>query len=76
MTFCGSTRCACDRAKLVIEVDGSQHAQPDAMEYDRIRTMTLESIELVVLRFTNAEVEKDFAQVCGMIEKAVQERAN
>ena len=64
----------CDRAKLVIEVDGSQHAQPGAREYDRIRTLTLESIELAVLRFTNAEVEKDFANVCKMIEQAVRER--
>jgi len=64
----------CDRAKLVIEIDGSQHAQPDAREYDRIRTLTLESIELMVLRFTNAEVENDFAYVCEEIEQTVRGR--
>ncbi|MDR2687094.1 MAG: endonuclease domain-containing protein [Oscillospiraceae bacterium] len=66
----------CDRAKLVIELDGSQHARPDALEYDRIRTLTLESIELAVLRFTNAEVDNDFAYVCRTIEQALQERVN
>ena len=64
----------CDRAKLVIEVDGSQHATPDAREYDRIRTLTLEGIELTVLRFTNTEVDNGFAQVCEMIEQAIRKR--
>jgi len=64
----------CDKAKLVIEVDGSQHTMPDAREYDQIRTLTLEGIELTVLRFTNAEVDSSFAQVCAKIEQTVQKR--
>jgi len=65
----------CDGAKLVIEVDGSQHARPDAREYDWMRTLTLEGIELAVLRFTNAEVENEFMYVCERIDRAVRDRA-
>jgi len=64
----------CDKAKLVIEVDGNQHTQPDAQEYDQIRTLTLEGIELTVLRFTNAQVDNHFAQVCETIEQAIRKR--
>ena len=33
----------CHQAKLVVELDGSQHCDPEAIEYDRKRTAYLES---------------------------------
>ena len=46
----------CPRAKLVIEVDGSQHFSDEMTEYDRIRNDYLSSLGLRVLRFTNIDV--------------------
>ena len=44
----------CDKAKLVIELDGSQHYEGNAPEYDAVRTEYLEKVEkLTVLRFTS-----------------------
>jgi len=46
----------CPKAKLVIEVDGSQHFSDEVTSYDRIRDEYLSSLGLRVLRFTNTEV--------------------
>ena len=46
----------CPRAKLVIEVDGSQHFSDEITEYDKIRNEYLSSLDLRVLRFTNIDV--------------------
>ena len=61
----------CHEARLVIEVDGSQHYTADALEYDRHRTAYLESLQLKVIRFTNRDVEQHFNAVCQMIDQTV-----
>ena len=43
-------------AGLVIEVDGSQHGEPDHLEQDRVRDRCLADEGLLVLRFNNREV--------------------
>jgi very-short-patch-repair endonuclease len=47
---------ACHSAKLVVEVDGSQHADPEDMHHDAIRTAFLNSQGYRVLRFWNVDV--------------------
>ncbi len=47
---------SCPRAKLVVEVDGSQHSSDEMTEYDRVRDEYLNSLGLRVLRFTNTDV--------------------
>lgn len=64
----------CHHAKLVIELDGGQHYQDERMERDLIRTKFLENRGLFVLRFTNWEVDHQFAQVCQRIEEVVDQR--
>ena len=64
----------CSKARLVIEVDGGQHLNPDAVEYDRIRTETFEQLDLLVLRFTNDEVEQQFDLVKKRIDQTTKER--
>jgi len=64
----------CHTAKLVLEIDGKQHQQADALEYDRIRTETLEQLNLLVLRFTNAEIDHHFDSVRKSIDQAVKQR--
>ena len=43
-------------ARLVIELDGSQHYEPDALEQDTERTAFLEGYGLTVIRIPNNEV--------------------
>ena len=64
----------CAKAKVVIELDGSGHYEPDKMQYDARRTDYLESIGLKILRFTNLEVQKYFLQVCEVIDREIKKR--
>ena len=61
-------------AKLVIELDGSQHCTPEEIEYDQKRTCYLESHGLKVLRFSNLDVMGRFPSVCEEIFCIVEER--
>ena len=63
----------CSKAKLIIEVDGMQHSEHDAMLLDRARTCYLESLGLHVIRFANREIEEDFEAVCLEINKKIAE---
>ena len=59
----------CHKAALVIELDGSQHYEPEAMEYDENRTAYLNDLGIYVLRFTNSEVDTNFEGVCQAVEE-------
>jgi very-short-patch-repair endonuclease len=59
----------CPKAKLVIEVDGSQHLEQDAKDYDHVRDEFLNSMGLTVLRFTNIDVIDNIDGVFEVIEK-------
>jgi very-short-patch-repair endonuclease len=50
----------CGTVKLAVELDGSGHFEPEAIEYDKIRTKFLESLGIRVIRFTNIEVNESF----------------
>ena len=63
----------CSKAKLVIELDGSQHYTEKGLNHDRIRTQILEKYGLTVIRFTNEQINTHFAEVCDYIDKAVKE---
>ena len=43
-------------AGLIVEVDGSQHAEADHQEKDRVRDQCLADEGLLVMRFNNREV--------------------
>ena len=64
----------CASAKLVIELDGSQHYEEAGREKDRIRTEHIEKFGLVVLRIPNNEVHENFRGVCEYIDEAVKQR--
>lgn len=63
----------CARARLVIELDGSQHALPDAVLRDAERTAFLQSYGLQVLRIPNHDVHRHFPAVCALIDLTVQQ---
>ena len=46
----------CPKAKLAIELDGSQHYEEDALYYDKKRTAYLDKHGIVVLRYTNRDI--------------------
>ncbi|MCT8091110.1 endonuclease domain-containing protein [Acinetobacter sp. C_4_1] len=46
----------CHEIGLVIELDGSQHATDDAIDYDSERTKFLETLGLTVVRYWNHDV--------------------
>ena len=64
----------CAAAKLVVELDGSQHYEPEGLEYDRHRTAYLEGLGLYVLRFYNTDVKRNLRGVCEQIDRVVAER--
>ena len=64
----------CFRAKLVIELDGGGHYDPEAEQYDKHRTRILEEQGLKVLRFCNTDVDKNFYGVCTVIDQEVNKR--
>ena len=66
----------CHKAKLVVELDGSQHYEPENQAYDRERTAYLESQGLLVLRFSNLDVLRYFPNVCEAIDDAVKRRSS
>ncbi len=61
----------CCKAKLIIELDGSQHYQDKNIQNDIIRTKFFESLGLVVVRYTNLDIDKNFGVVCEDIYNRV-----
>ena len=54
----------CADAQLVIELDGSQHFEESGLAADRERDDYLSSLGLHVLRYSNRDVNQNFAGVC------------
>ena len=62
----------CAKAKLVIELDGSEHYTPEQIEKDKIRTTKLENMNLAVLRILNRDIDRNFNGVCEYIDLFVK----
>jgi very-short-patch-repair endonuclease len=58
---------ACPSKKLIVEVDGSQHAAEPVASRDDDRTAKLESLGWTVLRFWNDDILRDIDNVCQHI---------
>ena len=64
----------CIKAKLVIELDGSQHFMEAGEAYDQRRTAYMERFGIQVLRFTNKEILSNLYGVCEYIDLVVKNR--
>ena len=64
----------CESAKLVIELDGSQHYGAKGLADDARRTAYLESLGLMVVRYSNREINQEFRAVCENIDRLIQAR--
>ena len=63
----------CHEARLVIELDGSQHYEDDGLLRDKIRTERIEGRNLTVIRIPNNAVTTNFRGVCEYIDSVVDE---
>ena len=64
----------CHKARLIIEIDGSQHYTPEGRSYDDARTEVLQRYGLEVIRFSNRDIDNNFYNVCYMIDRIIKER--
>ena len=64
----------CAPARLVIELDGSQHYESHGLAYDAERSRFLTTLGLEVLRFSNRDIDRDFCAVCTQIDRIIQKR--
>lgn len=62
----------CPQLMLVIEVDGEYHETQK--EYDELRTSSLESFGIEVVRFKNTEIEKKPKAVLKKLLKSINDR--
>ena len=57
----------CHEAKLIVELDGSGHYEPEKIKLDNQRTAYFHTLGLRVLRFSNLDVEQNFQGVCEAV---------
>jgi len=62
----------CHKAKLIIEIDGSQHYTEKGTQKDEFRTEILAEYNLKVVRFANHQIDNDFQSVCEYIDAVVE----
>ena len=60
------------KKQLVIEIDGIQHLTKENQEKDRARDEFLKKEGLVVLRFSNESLRKNFTDVCQIILNRIE----
>ena len=63
----------CAQARIVIELDGSQHYEDSNIVKDQERTDFLESYGLSIIRIPNNEVMGNFRGVCEYIDTVVKQ---
>lgn len=57
----------CEPAKVIIEIDGDSHCEPEQKAFDAQRTTWLEECGYHVIRFTNIEVHRNLEVVLQAI---------
>ncbi len=65
----------CHQARLVIEIDGSQHYMAEGHSHDEVRDRYMEGLGLTILRFSNREIDREFRAVCDLIDRTIKERS-
>ena len=65
----------CPAASLAVELDGNQHAEPEALEKDRLRAEYLNCRGIYVLRIPNRRIWANFHGVCEGIDDLVKKRS-
>ena len=63
-----------NEARLVIELDGSQHYSEEGEEKDRQRDRFFQKLGIKVLRYTNRDIHQNFRGVCEDIDRHIESR--
>ncbi|MBR3972744.1 MAG: endonuclease domain-containing protein [Oscillospiraceae bacterium] len=61
------------QAKMVIELDGSQHFDPEEIRKDQQRTAFLEGYGLQIVRIPNNAVSENFRGVCDYLDELIEQ---
>lgn len=61
----------CPQARLVIEIDGEHHKEPEIQSNDGLRDSVMRQLGIRTLRFQNIEVLNDTESVVGKIKEAL-----
>ena len=64
----------CSSAKLIIEANGGGHFYNDKIKYDEKRDDFLKNKGYTVLHFSNLDIDKNFYEVCSVIDRTVKEK--
>ena len=64
----------CEKAKLAVEFDGSQHYEPQIQETDALRTQFLQENGIIVFRIPNNAIWENLSGVCEAIDEIVKKR--
>ena len=64
----------CASAKLVIELDGSQHYTEESQKADKDRDAFLKRYGLSVIRISNFDLDRNFENICLFIDKEINKR--
>ena len=59
---------------MAIEIDGNQHYTKDGLEYDKQRCELLKAYGIETIRFKNEEIDKNFYNVCKIVDIAIKKR--
>lgn len=63
----------CASAKIVIELDGSQHFEQEGERYDAERDKYLKEFGIRVIRIPNNEVNQNFTGVCEFLDNEIRQ---
>ena len=61
----------CKEAKIIIEIDGGQHNEPENIEYDKTRTEYLNTLGYKVVRFWNNEIYENIEGVVLRLKEEI-----
>ena len=64
----------CERAQVIIELDGGQHYEVENKKNDAERIRHLERLGFLVLRYSNLDVMRNFSGVTEYIDRVIRER--
>ena len=62
--------------RIVIEFDGSKHGMPENRKADEKSDSDLQQLGIMVLRYTNSDINNNFIAVCEDILNYLGLRAN
>lgn len=65
----------CAEAKLVIELDGTQHRTKEGMQDDFLRDSYLNDLGIAVVRYSNLDIRENFEGVCADIKRRIDRLA-